>query len=88
MKKQEKKICDAAVQSSLKLLKKNRASKKHNAVYTKLYSELETAKRKALRISFAWLYANANKLNKELNKDAKPLPKSRSMDRNQRINSM
>ena len=31
-KKQEKKICDASVQSHLKILRKNRPSKKHDAV--------------------------------------------------------
>ena len=75
-KKQEKKICDASVQSHLKILRKNRPSKKHDAVYRKLYKKFETARKKGLRVSFAWLYANGNKFNKELHKNANNLPKS------------
>ena len=75
-KKQEKKICDAALTRNLKLLKKNRPSTKHNHVHRKLYSKFETSRRKGLRISFTWLYANASKINKELKKDANHLPKS------------
>lgn len=58
------------------MLKKSRPSKKHVAVFGKLYCKLETARRKGLRISFVWLYANANKFNKESYKDVKSLPKS------------
>ena len=75
-KKQEKKICDASVQSHLKILRKNRKSKKHDAVYRKLYKKLETARKKGLHVSFAWLYANGNKFHKKLNKNANNLPKS------------
>ena len=60
----------------MKILRKNRKSKKHDAVYRKLYKKLETARKKGLRVSFALPYANGNKFHKELHKNANNLPKS------------
>ena len=66
-KKQEKKICDAALHEHSKLLTKNRPSKKHEKIYRELFKKFYAARQKGLRVSFAWFYSNANKISREIN---------------------
>ena len=74
-KKQEKKICDAACTEQLKMLRKYRPSTRHKEVYKKLYIKFTAARTKGLRVSFAWLYANANNIANDIN-NGKRVPKS------------
>ena len=54
-----------------------RPSTRHKEVFQKLHKKFVSARSKGLRISHAWFYANANRINKEVNgSEATHLPKS------------
>ena len=76
----ERKITDTAVGRHIKLMKKIKPSAKHKQVFVKLNQKFLQARSKGLRVSFAWLYANARKIQAELNQssqsDVKVIPKS------------
>ena len=69
-------IIDAAVIEHKKLLKKNRPSTRHKRIFIKLNDKFVTARLKGLKVSFAWLYVNANKIYKQLHANAGRIPKS------------
>eukprot|EP00795_Rhopilema_esculentum_P014944 gene14944-biopygen848 len=78
--KNEKKITDAAAHSHRKMMKKIRPSTRHKQVFVMLHEKFLQARSKGMRISFAWLYANARKINPEFDQsaqsDIKAIPKS------------
>ena len=61
-----KTIIDNAASSHLKLLKKGRKSKKHNALFERLIVKFRAARKKGNMVSFNWIYTHANKLQKEM----------------------
>ena len=69
-------IIDAAVIEHKKLLKKNRPSTRHKRVFIKLNDKFVAARLKGLKVSFAWLYVNANKIYKQLHPNTGRIPKS------------
>ena len=76
----ERKITDTAVDRHMRLMKKIRPSTKHKQLFVKLNQKFLQARSKGLRVSFAWLYVNARKIQAELNQssqsDEKVIPKS------------
>ena len=76
----ERKITDAALNRHMQLMKKIRPSTKYKQVFVKLNQKFLQARSKELRVSFAWLCANARKIQAELNQssqsDVKVIPKS------------
>eukprot|EP00794_Sanderia_malayensis_P011559 gene11559-12751_t len=62
----EQKITDAAANSSREMMKKITPSKRHKQVFVKLHEKFLEARSKGMRISFAWLFANARKINATL----------------------
>ena len=74
-KRQEKKIIDSDRSDNIKMLTKKRPSDRHNKVFKLLYEKFIAARKRGLRVSFAWLYINANKLSKETEEE-KRVPKN------------
>ena len=76
----ERKIIDTVVDRHMRLMKKIRPSTKHKQLFVKLNQKFLQAKSKGLRVSFAWIYVNARKVQAELNQsiqsDEKVIPKS------------
>ena len=64
-KKNAKSIEDAVDQKHKKLLKKIRPSTRHKNLFEKLHQRFRTARSKGRKVSHAWFYATANKINKE-----------------------
>ena len=64
-KKDAKNIEDAVAQKHKRLLKKIRPSTRHKDLFKQLHQRFATAKFKGHKVSYAWFYVTANKINKE-----------------------
>ena len=69
-------IIDATVIEYERLIKKNRPSTRYKPVLKKLNDKFVGERMKELKVSFAWLYVNANKIYKQLHPNAGKIPKS------------
>ena len=65
-KKDAKNIKDAVAQKQRRLLKKIRPSTRHKDLFKQLHQKFATARSKGRKVSYAWFYATANKVNKEM----------------------
>ena len=52
---------------------------KHHVVFVKLYKQFVKARNIGRKVSYAWLYIIANKINAELNPNVPCAPKSATM---------
>ena len=79
-KQDEKRIISHVAEGKVKkLMKKGRPSNKHQAVFVKLRQKFVKARSLGMKVSYAWVYVDANKINAELNSNAPRVPKSAAM---------
>ena len=71
-KKEFKSTEDTVAQNHKKVLKKIRPSTKHKELFKKLHQKFTGARSKGRKVSFAWFYANANKINREMHGNDSP----------------
>ena len=75
--KRNRDLLENAAAQRQKTLKKDKTFTKTQRTFSETPSEVHPAKTKGLKISYAWFYANANKINKEIRgQDTRRLPKS------------
>ena len=76
-KKNAKNIENEVAQKHKRLLKKIRPSTRHKDLFKQLHQRCATARSKGRKVSYAWFYITANKINKEMHgMDSSRLPKS------------
>ena len=77
MKKKQRFAWKCCCTQAWKLFEKIRPWAKDQELFWKIHEKFTAARRKSLKISFVWFYANANKINKEIRgQDARRLTDS------------